>query len=46
MHRRCEGVSMNDVIHQGPELQRDLFEVLLRFRRFPIALVCDIAEMY
>ena len=37
---------MNDVIHQGPKLQRDLFDVLLRFRRFPVALVCDIAEMY
>ena len=37
---------MNDVIHQGPKLQRDLFDVLLRFRWFPVALVCDIAEMY
>ena len=41
-----EGVSLNDVIHQGPKLQRDLFDVLLRFRRFPVAIVCDIAEMY
>ena len=43
---KYEGVSLNDVIHQGPKLQRDLFDVLLRFRRFPVALVCDIAEMY
>ena len=42
----CGGVSLNDVIHQGPKLQRDLFGVLLRFRRFPVALVYDIAEMY
>ena len=42
----CEGVSLNDVIYQGPKLQRDLFDILLRFRRFPIAMVCDIAEMY
>ena len=42
----CGGVSLNDVIHQGPKLQRDLFGVLLCFRRFPVALVCDIAEMY
>ena len=41
-----KGISLNDVIHQGPKLQRDLFDVLLRFRRFPIAVVCDIAEMY
>lgn len=43
---KCEGVSLNDTIHQGPKLQRELFDVLLRFRRFPVAIVCDIAEMY
>lgn len=43
---KCEGVSLNDAIHQGPKLQRDLFDVLLRFRRLPVAVVCDIAEMY
>lgn len=41
-----DGQSLNDVIHQGPKLQRDLVDVLLRFRRLPIAVVCDIAEMY
>ncbi len=41
-----DGVSLNDTIHQGPKLQRELFDVLLRFRRYPVALVCDIAEMY
>ena len=43
---KCQGTSLNDAIHQGPKLQRDLFDVLLRFRRFPVAIVCDIAEMY
>ena len=43
---KCDNVSLNDVIHQGPKLQRDLFDVLMRFRRFPVAVVCDIAEMY
>ena len=38
--------SLNENIHQGPKLQRDLFLVLLRFRRFPVALVSDISEMY
>ena len=42
----CGDVSLNDMIHQGPKLQRELFDVLIRFRRYPIALVCDIAEMY
>ena len=40
------GISLNDVVHQGPKLQRDLNDVLLRFRRYPVALICDIAEMY
>ena len=30
----CGGVFLNDVIYQGPKLQRDLFDILLRFRRF------------
>ena len=37
---------MNHIIHWGPKLQTDLFIALLRFRRYPVALVCDIAEMY
>ena len=32
---RYHGVSLNDVVFQGPKLQRDLFDVLLRFRRYP-----------
>jgi len=39
-------VSLNDVIYCGPKLQQELFDVLLRFRRYPIAIVCDITEMY
>ena len=39
--------SVIDVVLQGPKLQNDLFEVLLRFRRDPaIALMCDIKEMH
>ena len=34
------------MIYQGPKLQRDLLDVLLRFRRRPVAVICDIAEMY
>ena len=43
---RYNGTALNDVIYQGPKLQNDLFNVLLRFRRYPVALICDIAEMY
>ena len=41
-----QGVSLNDTICPGPKLQRDLLHVLLRFRKNPVALVCDIAEIY
>ena len=41
-----DNIALNDIIHIGPKLQRDLFKILLRFRRFPIGLICDVAEMY
>ena len=40
------GVSLNDEIHQGPKLQRDLFNILIRFREQPVALICDIVDSY
>ena len=43
---KFEGVSLNDAIYQGPKLQRELTDVLLRFQRNPVALMCDTAEMY
>ena len=43
---KFEGVSLNDAIYQGPKLQRELTDVLLRFQRNPVALMCDIAEIY
>ena len=43
---KFEGVSLNDTILPGPKLQKDLNDVLLRFRKHPVALVCGIAEMY
>ena len=41
-----DGVSLNDAICAGPKLQKDLFDVLIRLRRNPVALACDINEMY
>ena len=29
---KCNNISLNDMIHQGPNLQRKLFDVLLHFR--------------
>ena len=41
-----KGVSLNDMILSGPKLQNDLFNVLLRFRREKVGVICDISEMY
>ena len=34
------------MIHAGPKLLQDLFNVLIRFRRNPVGIACDIKEMY
>lgn len=41
---KCAGSCLNDFMHQGPKLQRDLSTVLLRFRSKPIALVANVKE--
>ena len=43
---KYDGISLNDVIYAGPKLQRELIDVLIRFRRNPVAFACDIKEMY
>ena len=39
-------ISVNYLIHAGPKLQNDLFDVLIRCRRNPVAVVCDMTKMY
>ena len=36
---------MTNIIQPDPKLQQDLVDVLLRFTRYPVALVCGIAGM-
>ena len=43
---RYQGTSLNDSIHQGPDLTNKLLGVLLKFRQEPIALSADIEEMF
>lgn len=43
---RNNGKSLNDAIRSGPKLQRELTDVLTRFRRAPVALSGDISEMF
>ncbi|UYV64961.1 hypothetical protein LAZ67_3002567 [Cordylochernes scorpioides] len=40
------GYSLNDILHTGPKLQKDIFPLLLRFRSHPIAISADITKMY
>ena len=41
-----DGTSLNNIIYQGSKLQRDLVNMLLRFKRDPLAIVGDISETY
>ena len=43
---KCNGISLNDMIHAGPKLLQGLFNVLVRFRRNPVGIACDIKKMY
>ncbi|XP_068229312.1 LOW QUALITY PROTEIN: uncharacterized protein [Palaemon carinicauda] len=40
------GVSLNDCLSSGPSLNPDLVEVLIRFRRWPIAVTADIRKAF
>ena len=39
-------MSLNDCVHIGPNLLPDLVEVLIRFRRYPIALMGDVKQAF
>ncbi|XP_066947088.1 uncharacterized protein [Macrobrachium rosenbergii] len=44
--RGSNGVSLNDCLESGPSLNPDLVEVLLRFRRWRVALTADITKAF
>ena len=43
---KYNGKSLNDTMRSGPKLQREIVDVLTRFRRAPVALSSDISEMF
>ena len=43
---KFQGTPLNEELYAGPKLQNGLFDVLLRFSRFPVAVACDVSEMY
>lgn len=40
-YERYQGISLNDQIHHGPKIQNELFNVLLRFRKYPVGVICE-----
>lgn len=42
----CDGISLNQVLLGGPDLNNSLLGVLLRFRKEPIALTADVQQMF
>lgn len=43
---KCNSTSLNDMIHPGPRLLQDIFNVFFRFCRNPAGIACEIKEMY
>ncbi|XP_039534522.1 uncharacterized protein LOC120483523 [Pimephales promelas] len=43
---QCSGVSLNNVLLTGPDLNNSLVGVLLRFRKEKIAILADIQQMF
>jgi hypothetical protein len=40
------GISLNDMLHQGSDLLTSQVAVLFRFRKFPVPIAGDIEKMY
>ena len=43
---RFKGSSLNDHLLSGPDLTNSLLGVLCRFRRHPVAIMCDVEKMF
>lgn len=41
-----QGISLNEGLESGPNLLNDLTEVLLKFRKHPVAIQADVAKMF
>ncbi|XP_043474287.1 uncharacterized protein LOC122506260 [Leptopilina heterotoma] len=44
--KTTNGKSLNDILDPGVPMQNDLFEILLRFRKYLFVVTADIAKMY
>lgn len=44
--KTTNGKLLNDILVPGVPMQNDLFEILLRFRKYLFVVTADIAKMY
>lgn len=44
--RSSSGRSLNDILHSGPNLQGDLFKIILNFRLHAVALTADCRQQF
>ena len=44
--RTSSGRSLNDCLHSGPNLQGNLFNIILNFRLYPVALTADCRQQF
>lgn len=44
--KTSSGISLNDAMWIGPNIQQDIFSILLRWRKYEIVFTADIQKMY
>ncbi|XP_049886562.1 uncharacterized protein LOC126381063 [Pectinophora gossypiella] len=44
--KSSSGLSLNDVLYEGPNIYNDIFDIILRFRLYKYAFSCDIVKMF
>ncbi|XP_022832139.1 uncharacterized protein LOC111360435 [Spodoptera litura] len=44
--RSLSGLSLNDILYRGPNLQQDLQELILKWRQYQYVFTADIEKMY
>ena len=43
---KSSGLSLNDCLHTGPNFDQKIFDILLRFRVYPVAFTADIEKAF
>ena len=43
---KTNGVSLNSCLYTGPSLSKNIFDILIRFRSFKVAMISDIEKAF